>query len=70
MLGGKIMCFSLDKFSVLRVRENLSSQTTRIASLFRFTILHFSFLKTFYFRMTNALFGKREKLTRGTTMQD
>ena len=56
------MCFSLDNFSVFRERENLSSQSKRIVHCYRFAILHFSFLKIFYFRITEGLFGKREKM--------
>ena len=56
------MCFSLDKLSVLRERENLSSQSKRIVHCYRFAILHFSFLKILYFRITEGLFGKREKM--------
>ena len=59
-----------DKFSVLECEKTYRHKAQELLHCFRFTILHFSFLKTFYFRMKNALFGKREKLTRGTTMQD
>ena len=62
MLGGKLCVLVWTNFQYLESAKTCRHKAKKIVHCYRFAILHFSFLKIFYFRITEGLFGKREKM--------
>ena len=62
MLGGKLCVLVWTNFQYLESAKTCRHKAKELLHCYRFAILHFSFLKILYFRMTQGLFGKREKM--------